>query len=1102
MPDEKMKSLWKAREKWLQKVAEDEAVGARPEARTPITGYVDSSFQFDPLPTGAYAKLERDKGIKLPFRSPGDWEKIGYGFQTEGDKWAKVFGGLKDLHTAAFWDSLGSDDPREIFKMAMGTIDGKPGNFFHDWADENRERSTTENHIFRVGDGGMGVAEHIQNFGYTLGMMSAVGGPWGAAIGAATGGSVGMAKSLTPLAKAGAKAGERALRWMTGTLGTSMHMSINESHVNGLETYRAIYEKYTDLGYSEEEARKLAAEGATRGFRREFLPQLATNYIQFLTIGMYAPKVLGRDPFQRTAPQRGINPGYSGAVESVAGRLLPKMKNPYAKTAVDTGLGMAAEAFEEGTQTGISREAQYYTDRKTGEGGEKPFWDMIWEGHEMGDSMIGGAMGGAFFTLGGKGLRKLTTGTPVGERLFGGKALKAEKEYEEKYNESIAKIERKLGAYKKAGEAGDAKKMAEVRGELTKDSFFVAMRNDIEYQSDRNTSGYISNLETAAELAERAANGDADALSMFEEVQGTDFATMARELREDAEKAKKIKDRFVENYNEMGHLWSALDVTENEYYIEQSTKGKKEAEDALAKLKKENAQYQALSEEEKRKLDLGTEMDVIQAILESRKGDKDFNESTRAKLEARKEALHKELIKLKKDGEAEQFGVDTRSFAQSYADLAYAEANLEVNQEDIAHLKDAKNMAERNELAAKYHILNASTKRELTRLWKELDPEAREGVREEFSERYRALQEEDKKRRVENATAPPTGRARGLWDRAKGLWRGNQGQQDAQSLSEEARKKYAEEHAEDHGADMEVPAIGTLAELREYRKKNGRDPLTGEKLEEDTEDGVAVSRAAEKLSVQERPTETPTDTDIEGERRAAASNMQEAIYEHRERGVQIEEEMVKASVADIPALQKSLDENNAAIAELEAGIKNLTGQDGFGSPHSTGTSNAQTTNPNLRTEPLPRQVTSFEQAREVAKQNFIGKVLTNVATGMKAVASVRSLRKMLSKKAVDKSHSGKAQALAAANADVLFERSIFGWTKPERDNDPNIKGVHRFFTTMEHEGKQLVVKLTVKETQNPKDNNTLYTIEAVEFVRETPPWFTGQPQHQLPEAMT
>jgi len=132
-----------------------------------------------------------------------------------------------------------------------------------------------------------------------------------------------------------------------------------------------------------------------------------------------------------------------------------------------------------------------------------------------------------------------------------------------------------------------------------------------------------------------------------------------------------------------------------------------------------------------------------------------------------------------------------------------------------------------------------------------------------------------------------------------------------------------------------------------------------------------------------------------------------------------------------------------------------------------------------------RTATTFQQAR-MAARTFQGKCLTNRQTGMSAVMSRKSLDKMLSSVAVSKSESPAVHAAAVANADHLFERAIWGWSKPDRDGDVNILAIHRLFSTMEIEGYMKMVKLTVKQVARHDQPDVLYTIEAVGFNEKSP----------------
>src|SRR3546814_462198 len=124
-----------------------------------------------------------------------------------------------------------------------------------------------------------------------------------------------------------------------------------------------------------------------------------------------------------------------------------------------------------------------------------------------------------------------------------------------------------------------------------------------------------------------------------------------------------------------------------------------------------------------------------------------------------------------------------------------------------------------------------------------------------------------------------------------------------------------------------------------------------------------------------------------------------------------------------------------------------------------------------------RHAQTFDQARGEAKQ-FQGKALVNRQMGMSAIVSRNSLDKMLSAKAVAKSESPAAHALAVANLDDLFARALHGWSKPDDKSDPNIVAIHRFFAPIMHNGKAVIAKMTVKETAQTNRPNHLYTVEA------------------------
>ncbi len=131
-----------------------------------------------------------------------------------------------------------------------------------------------------------------------------------------------------------------------------------------------------------------------------------------------------------------------------------------------------------------------------------------------------------------------------------------------------------------------------------------------------------------------------------------------------------------------------------------------------------------------------------------------------------------------------------------------------------------------------------------------------------------------------------------------------------------------------------------------------------------------------------------------------------------------------------------------------------------------------------------RQVTTLEEARQVAR-SFVNRPLTNQGDGRVATVSGASLDKMLSQSAVKKSAGTAAHAQAVANVDELYQRARLTESKPDRANDPNITGIHRYTTAILHDGRPLEVKITVKELTNPSGNR-VYTIEALDLGNAKP----------------
>jgi len=131
---------------------------------------------------------------------------------------------------------------------------------------------------------------------------------------------------------------------------------------------------------------------------------------------------------------------------------------------------------------------------------------------------------------------------------------------------------------------------------------------------------------------------------------------------------------------------------------------------------------------------------------------------------------------------------------------------------------------------------------------------------------------------------------------------------------------------------------------------------------------------------------------------------------------------------------------------------------------------------------MPRQCETYAQAREIMS-SLIGSPLVS-RSGLQATISGKSIKKILSGKSVEDSNDFKSHLLAAGNIDRLYINAIEPWIfemNPNKNND-GLERVHRLFAPMEYKNDIIIVKITVKETKNPKDRNRIYTIKALEVL--------------------
>lgn len=168
----------------------------------------------------------------------------------------------------------------------------------------------------------------------------------------------------------------------------------------------------------------------------------------------------------------------------------------------------------------------------------------------------------------------------------------------------------------------------------------------------------------------------------------------------------------------------------------------------------------------------------------------------------------------------------------------------------------------------------------------------------------------------------------------------------------------------------------------------------------------------------------------------------------------------------------------------EAGIDATTASDGeiraFVQRFQSAAADGRSYEQELIEQASPRRPAATLDEATRAVGEIVGGEFTNAATGIAAVLSRNSLRKMTSGSATRKSRTPQDHALAVANVDQLFQVALLNETRPDARSDAP-RFIHRFVAPMiAADGEVVAVKITVKQTEGANAPNVLYTVEAIE----------------------
>ena len=122
---------------------------------------------------------------------------------------------------------------------------------------------------------------------------------------------------------------------------------------------------------------------------------------------------------------------------------------------------------------------------------------------------------------------------------------------------------------------------------------------------------------------------------------------------------------------------------------------------------------------------------------------------------------------------------------------------------------------------------------------------------------------------------------------------------------------------------------------------------------------------------------------------------------------------------------------------------------------------------------------NFDKARQWAKENIVGKYRNN-NTGEDINISKSAIDKYLSASTVLKSVDKNVHLSALIILPRLIETSILREIKQDRNNNPDITGIQRFYGAINYENEIYPVKITVKVYQIAINKAYSYEVMKIE----------------------
>lgn len=697
MPDNGGNDFW-SRANSSKNVHKPQAPNKYGEDKSGLFGSASQSGMEIPK---RYAKISERLGWS-PYETPQDMEREAYANQSGSEVFFNTVKGFGTQALAGVIDSVAAYDMQGLYDMSVGNTEKQYGNWLNEIGKNLREYSENEHPIYQDGDSMWNAAywaKQGQSLGYTGGIIAETIAEQ-VALGYLTGGT---ANELGLASKA------RLFK----TLGQGAHgmwKGVQEGYMNALETQQNVYNKYKELGYSEDVAQKKANEAASLGFRAEVGPLAALNALQFMTTFGVA-----KSAFNRAG---GISQGFSGGIETLADRILPEVSSKWGKAGLAFGVNALSEGVEEGIQTGIGKYAMHETLKSTGDAsGDLHLWD-----EEMRDSIVGGILGGGLFAGAGSILNKYTQGTAAKQysRLHDNflseavsrtsNAFEEQQRIQQDYNTA-------LETYNKDKSKANFSKLQEQSTKVKEAQYNSHLANTVnalqlDYINSKTTA-FESHIDQMQTLLDAANNGDIETLKAYniigqdnkEKFEGA-IDTIKNTFEQNIKDSELIKSSLENNLlNVTSDFEAAFDITKKEYMNSKQLESVNALQTDLEGLYSRDNQFKQLSPEAQQRFKLEAELESLNRLEMLT----DINKERRAEIQ---ESLNS-VDKYKSSDRIIVDSISKNPYVNGYTSIASTLQAVEDNNKQLKDLRDISKIREKIKERNNSRIQNAQTSEEV-----------------------------------------------------------------------------------------------------------------------------------------------------------------------------------------------------------------------------------------------------------------------------------------------------------------------------------------------------------------------------------------------------